>query len=144
MKRQVQCSAPGKVLIAGGYLILDRPNKGVVISTTARFHSNLTEIGSNNDLPNIYQIIVNSPQFSSQNQIQIQFNPENESFTLSENSSKIPIYIRLCIQIGISISYLESDKDKFFKILESGINITLQADNDFYSQQQLVGKNKNI
>lgn len=30
-------SAPGKVLLTGGYLILDRPNAGLVLSTNARF-----------------------------------------------------------------------------------------------------------
>jgi phosphomevalonate kinase len=32
-------SAPGKVLIAGGYLVLERPNAGLVLSTTARFYA---------------------------------------------------------------------------------------------------------
>lgn len=32
-------SAPGKVLMTGGYLILERPNAGVVLSTNARFYA---------------------------------------------------------------------------------------------------------
>lgn len=32
-------SAPGKVLITGGYLILEKPNAGIVLSTTARFYT---------------------------------------------------------------------------------------------------------
>lgn len=32
-------SAPGKVLITGGYLILERPNAGLVFSTNARFYA---------------------------------------------------------------------------------------------------------
>jgi phosphomevalonate kinase len=35
LKRVV--SAPGKVLITGGYLILEQPNSGLVLSTSARF-----------------------------------------------------------------------------------------------------------
>lgn len=35
-------SAPGKVLVAGGYLVLDRPNVGVVLAATARFFSSVT------------------------------------------------------------------------------------------------------
>ncbi|KAM7257708.1 hypothetical protein ACFE04_013449 [Oxalis oulophora] len=34
---RVVASAPGKVLITGGYLILERPNAGIVLSTNARF-----------------------------------------------------------------------------------------------------------
>ena len=32
-------SAPGKVLMTGGYLILERPNGGIVLSTNARFYA---------------------------------------------------------------------------------------------------------
>ncbi|GMN73724.1 hypothetical protein TIFTF001_055374 [Ficus carica] len=32
-------SAPGKVLMTGGYLILERPNAGLVLSTNARFYA---------------------------------------------------------------------------------------------------------
>ncbi|PWA45041.1 phosphomevalonate kinase, ERG8 [Artemisia annua] len=32
-------SAPGKVLITGGYLVLERPNAGIVLSTNARFYA---------------------------------------------------------------------------------------------------------
>ena len=35
----VVCSAPGKVLLAGGYLILDRPHAGTVLALDARFYS---------------------------------------------------------------------------------------------------------
>ena len=35
------CSAPGKVLVAGGYLILERPNTGMVLALSARFYSSV-------------------------------------------------------------------------------------------------------
>jgi phosphomevalonate kinase len=31
-------SAPGKVLVTGGYLVLERPNAGLVLALSARFH----------------------------------------------------------------------------------------------------------
>lgn len=34
-------SAPGKVLLAGGYLVLERPNVGVVLAATARFFTSI-------------------------------------------------------------------------------------------------------
>ena len=37
--RGTTCSAPGKVLLAGGYLILDRPHSGLVLALDARFYS---------------------------------------------------------------------------------------------------------
>jgi hypothetical protein len=36
---QCTASAPGKVLVAGGYLVLVRPNVGVVVGMSARFTS---------------------------------------------------------------------------------------------------------
>lgn len=36
---RVVASAPGKVLMTGGYLILERPNAGLVLSTNARFYA---------------------------------------------------------------------------------------------------------
>ena len=35
-------SSPGKVLISGGYLVLERPNVGLVVAASARFHCRLS------------------------------------------------------------------------------------------------------
>ena len=50
-------SSPGKVLAAGGYLVLDPVYSGVVISTSSRFYSVIQDGGGTN------QIQVRSPQF---------------------------------------------------------------------------------
>jgi hypothetical protein len=50
-------SAPGKVLLAGGYLVLDRAHAGVVVSTSARFY---TAIRSGSGAGTVR---VRSPQF---------------------------------------------------------------------------------
>jgi phosphomevalonate kinase len=50
-------SAPGKVLLAGGYLILDPKYSGIVVSTSSRFYS----VVSPTPTPGV--ITVNSPQF---------------------------------------------------------------------------------
>ncbi|XP_070038482.1 phosphomevalonate kinase, peroxisomal [Nicotiana tomentosiformis] len=36
---EVIASAPGKVLMTGGYLVLERPNAGIVLNTNARFYA---------------------------------------------------------------------------------------------------------
>jgi hypothetical protein len=38
----VTASAPGKVLIAGGYLVLERPNAGLIVSSSSRFHTSVS------------------------------------------------------------------------------------------------------
>ena len=49
-------SSPGKVLLAGGYLVLDPAYSGVVVSTSSRFYTVVRSGGSN-------AIRVQSPQF---------------------------------------------------------------------------------
>jgi phosphomevalonate kinase len=38
------CSAPGKVLITGGYMILDQPNSGLVITVDSRFYTKIEQL----------------------------------------------------------------------------------------------------
>ena len=38
-------SAPGKALIAGGYLVLEQPNVGVVVSCPSRFYTTIKSCG---------------------------------------------------------------------------------------------------
>lgn len=55
MMQQQQCddldsvcvSAPGKVLITGGYLVLDPKHAGLVLASSARFYAHITANGSN-------------------------------------------------------------------------------------------------
>jgi phosphomevalonate kinase len=59
MPRSTVVSAPGKVLIAGGYLVLDPAFSGTVVSTSSRFYTVIQdrEVKSSN------KIRVSSPQF---------------------------------------------------------------------------------
>jgi phosphomevalonate kinase len=52
-------SSPGKVLIAGGYLVLDPKYPGTVVSTSSRFYT-VVRAGGPNDTN---RIRVRSPQF---------------------------------------------------------------------------------
>lgn len=54
-------SAPGKVLLAGGYLVLEQAFTGLVVGTTARFY---TVIRPQTDAK-AGTITVHSPQFES-------------------------------------------------------------------------------
>ena len=58
-------SSPGKVLMAGGYLVLDPAYSGIVVSTSSRFYTVIDTISEppapGQDGP--IQIRVRSPQF---------------------------------------------------------------------------------
>jgi len=60
---EIVCSAPGKVLAAGGYLILDRPNTGMVFALSARFYSSVRLVGCAAGAGELV-IDVYSPQFA--------------------------------------------------------------------------------
>lgn len=55
-------SAPGKVLLAGGYLVLDRAYTGLVFGLSARINVVATEIHTSTGIQ-LTEIIVESPQF---------------------------------------------------------------------------------
>ena len=62
--KQVAASAPGKVLFAGGFLVLDRAHTGLVFGLNARIHVHVqTEEVVVDEQKNELPISVYSPQF---------------------------------------------------------------------------------
>lgn len=55
-------SAPGKVLLAGGYLVLDRDYTGLVFGLDARIHVHVQDLKTTSGIT-LSEIIVHSPQF---------------------------------------------------------------------------------
>jgi phosphomevalonate kinase len=55
-------SAPGKVLLAGGYLVLDRAYTGLVFGLSARIHVAVRDIDTSSGVE-LSEIVVQSPQF---------------------------------------------------------------------------------
>jgi phosphomevalonate kinase len=55
-------SAPGKVLLAGGYLVLDRAYTGLVFGLSARIHVLVEDIDTRAG-EELSEIVVQSPQF---------------------------------------------------------------------------------
>ena len=56
-------SAPGKVLLAGGYLVLDRAYQGLVFGLDARIHACVQVPKISGTDPSSRKIVVRSPQF---------------------------------------------------------------------------------
>ena len=60
----VAVSAPGKVLLAGGFLVLDRKHRGLVFGLDARIHVCIDAELTENGIPQGHQkVVVRSPQF---------------------------------------------------------------------------------
>lgn len=61
-RRTVAVSAPGKVLVAGGYLVLDRSHTGLVFGLDARIHVHVQKLPPSTGVV-LSEIVVRSPQF---------------------------------------------------------------------------------
>lgn len=55
-------SAPGKVLLTGGFLVLDRKHTGLVFGLDARIHVHIKPLRTSPGVT-LQEIIVQSPQF---------------------------------------------------------------------------------
>ena len=150
----VSCSSPGKVLVAGGYLILERPHTGTVIGLDARFHSlvQLCEAPAV-ALPQAaggLVIDVHSPQFSDHRRYVFRSDGESrlEPLPLSEGA-KIPkpnryvevplLYTLALLRALLGDGFVEATVTATRGAGWSckgtaGLEIVLAADNGFYSQ----------
>ncbi|KAG0706108.1 ribosomal protein S5 domain 2-type protein [Suillus ampliporus] len=125
-------SAPGKVLAAGGYLVLDQQYPGVVISTSSRFY---TVIQASSGSAN--QIVVRSPQFHqaewrytvAYDATGIQVNPQEDSIG-GKNK-----FVHLALQHTLNLVSEIHSVAKVQERLSQGLDIAAVGDNDFYSQR---------
>jgi phosphomevalonate kinase len=62
MTASVAVSAPGKVLLTGGYLVLDRKYNGLVFGLDARIHVHVKPVATSSGVT-FSEITVRSPQF---------------------------------------------------------------------------------
>ncbi|KAJ9549511.1 hypothetical protein OSB04_022054 [Centaurea solstitialis] len=133
-------SAPGKVLMTGGYLVLERPNAGIVLSTNARFYAILKPLYDQLESDNEWMDLkVNSPQMSRQTTYKMSI----KDFTLEcsrQVESRNP-FVEYAVQYSIAAAYATLDKNKrneLPKLLLQGIEITILGCNDFYSYRNQI------
>ncbi|KAJ3865451.1 phosphomevalonate kinase [Lentinula novae-zelandiae] len=127
-------SAPGKVLIAGGYLVLDPAYSGIVVSTSSRFYTVIQALaaGTTNT------IRVRSPQFNDSTwTYSLSFSVHNQRSSTSKNK-----FVHLALQHTISLACEARGVPAIQDLLTRGLDIAIVGDNDFYSQRaQLVALN---
>ncbi|KAJ7188251.1 phosphomevalonate kinase [Mycena filopes] len=123
-------SSPGKVLIAGGYLVLDQTYTGVVVSTSSRFYT-VVQNSSGQDC----MITVRSPQFSSATwTYSVKLEPAVLVQELPTNANKNK-FVHLALQNILSLACEMKGVSHVRSNLSSGIDVCIVGDNDFYSQR---------
>ncbi|GAB2235399.1 hypothetical protein Droror1_Dr00025823 [Drosera rotundifolia] len=132
---EVVASAPGKVLITGGYLILERPNSGLVLSTSSRFYAIIKpfhdDIKAESWAWAWMDFKLSSPQLSRE--IVYKMIVKNLAIQcVSSSESKNP-FVEQAVQYAVAAAFAKVDKDVLEKVLLKGLHITVLGDNDFYS-----------
>lgn len=118
-------SAPGKVLLAGGYLVLESPNVGLVIAANKRFYCTVEKWHAESS--DSCQFQVKSPQFHAMWEYQASLYDGGVSLTASPDNSSENGFVEKTLRVTLAY-ILQSGKK-----LPSKVNLTIQADNDFYS-----------
>ncbi|KAL8666334.1 MAG: hypothetical protein Q9202_001605 [Teloschistes flavicans] len=141
-RSEVALSAPGKVLLAGGYLVLDREHTGLVFGLDARIHVHVQKLPTSPGVV-LSEIIVRSPQFKDAEW--------RYGYTESEEHGGIRV-IQLKghststqsrnkfveTALAYALSYVSAISGE--KIGSS--SITIAADTDYYSHPDETGSTK--
>ncbi|KAK0715590.1 ribosomal protein S5 domain 2-type protein [Lasiosphaeris hirsuta] len=128
-------SAPGKMLLAGGYVVLDRAYTGLVFALSARINVLAQEIPTSEGV-HLTEIVVESPQF-----LEAQW---RYGYHLAEEDGGIKV---TQLQVGTRITanpfvestlnyvltYMTRTSKRFHKRILKSARLTILADNDYYS-----------
>ncbi|MCJ1287740.1 phosphomevalonate kinase [Xylographa opegraphella] len=128
-------SAPGKVLLAGGYLVVDRDYTGLVFGLNARIHVHVDELHTSSGV-SLSEIIVRSPQFrAAEWRYGYRLTEDNggvEVIQLAGHSSPTqPRNHFVETALAYTLTYVSCHTS--FNIKPA--TITIFADSDYYSRQ---------
>ncbi|KAI9504238.1 phosphomevalonate kinase [Coemansia spiralis] len=145
-------SAPGKVLVVGGYLVLDRNYSGLVVGTDASLYAAVQEQtfelsdftdGASKSIP----ILVVSPQFQS---AWWNYAFDTESSKLAQRRSADQDtngFVQVVLEVTLGLVNYQSPEALQRLLARSegqtsaaGLKIVLSADNDFYSQRETLAR----
>ncbi|GAA5895553.1 phosphomevalonate kinase [Sporobolomyces salmoneus] len=138
----VVVSCPGKVLIAGGYLVLDRSHQGFVISTPSRFYTvvqeeetssaHTTSSGVTGEGEKRVKLSVRSPQFDDGLWEYEALKRDGEWMIdqVDSQGSANP-FVRLSLQATLKVATAINPEVEVKDLL-----ITIVGSNDFYSQSR--------
>lgn len=126
--KPIQASAPGKVLILGGYVIVEEHNVGLSVGVNARFTTRLEsqkKIDTNSVVVN-----VTSPQFHQNYSFEVRLEDKggDERALISQTIGPSSVFLKYAILYTVA-AHFKPGKE---------INLVLLADNDFYTQKNYL------
>ncbi|RNF15300.1 putative phosphomevalonate kinase protein [Trypanosoma conorhini] len=134
----VKASSPGKVLILGGYLIVEAPNVGISVGTTARFETRLLSRRAATNGKCCVRI--HSPQFGKEFAFECAVdNTPEPTVSVAQTEGPDSPFLRHGLLYTVAAA-LAHGGDVFKEL-----TLELLADNDFYSQRNyLVSQGKEV
>ncbi|KAJ1969104.1 phosphomevalonate kinase [Dispira parvispora] len=138
-------SSPGKVLLAGGYLVLDQHYQGLVVGASARFYCAVTTFKPDDKThfaDNTFPIVVQSPQFESAEwAYTLSYLPELKIWKLSENTALRNPFVEIVLFYTFNLLEYTLGHEMFVQRWNNaGLKIKVFGDNDFYSQQERLSE----
>jgi phosphomevalonate kinase len=136
--KRTTVSSPGKVLLAGGYLVLDPAHSGLVISTSSRFY---TSISSSLASPPPGNIVVRSPQFTNATwTYSLSRVKENGALELREEDGEggKNKFVRIALEKTFRLAGEMVGAGEVEAMIQGGLEAVIVGDNDFYSQRKQV------
>jgi len=144
--KRTTVSSPGKVLLAGGYLVLDPAHQGYVVSTSSRFYTSISSTSSAPPPPSSSSssasspsiITVRSPQFIDA-EWKYLVDPETGKVTEEEvGKGGKNKFVRIAVEKTLKVAEELVGKDKVAEGIKGGWDVVILGDNDFYSQRKQV------
>lgn len=148
-------SAPGKILLAGGYLVLESPNVGLVVAVDKRFFTTVQFLNTTptettvETMADTLRITVQSPQFGQEwkylyHKINGTLSPDNDKRTKISANPFVEKTLRVSLAYLTASSSTTTTTATATAIARScasktkiqqavSLRITILADNDFYS-----------
>ncbi|KAL6536362.1 hypothetical protein OROGR_012934 [Orobanche gracilis] len=139
----VVASAPGKVLVTGGYLILERPNAGIVLSTNARFYAIVKplyeEIKPESWAWGWTDVKLTSPQMDRETMYKLSLK-HLQLLCVSSSDSRNP-FVEYALQYAVAAAHAtfhQTKKEELKKLLLLGLDIAIIGCNGFYSYRNQI------
>jgi phosphomevalonate kinase len=123
----VVVSAPGKMLLAGGYLVLEEGNVGLVVGVNARLYCSCERIPINGSAE-IMNIQVSSPQFGTE--WHYPWSHAEQSFVALSSSDVVSTSTNPFLEKAIRVALLYIGTSSS---LSTDLKLQIVGDNDFYS-----------
>ncbi|KAL3676835.1 hypothetical protein R1sor_026783 [Riccia sorocarpa] len=139
----VVVSAPGKVLIVGGYLVLEKPNIGLVLSTSARFYAIVKPLHESVAADSWSwawsDVKVLSPQLFKETNYKLSLRDYSlKNVAPSEGGSP---FVENAVSMAVAVAAAKassSDSGSINPLLLQGLEITIFGSNSFYSFRKQI------